>query len=198
LPNCRSKDGLQVHHRTYERLGEEVPEDLTVLCLSCHNQWHRGIIPGQPDPLGVYVALAYETLKAEKPDHVTDWLNLTKTRCARLHIPYGDRQVDQAVDRIRRTIKDPSFMVPVVPPELLPPSAPSVSHREAVEILGRVGLSQVPLPTMTAVRQLTDEEIRARLFRVDQRQAFRLVQQAILDTAQRVAALEAAVEEDQG
>ena len=27
---------LNVHHRTYERLGNELPEDLTVLCRNCH------------------------------------------------------------------------------------------------------------------------------------------------------------------
>lgn len=31
---------LHVHHRTYERLGEERPEDLTVLCDKCHEKFH--------------------------------------------------------------------------------------------------------------------------------------------------------------
>lgn len=29
---------IEVHHRTYERLGEERPEDLTALCRSCHHE----------------------------------------------------------------------------------------------------------------------------------------------------------------
>ncbi len=34
---CYAKDvQLDVHHRTYERLGEELPEDLFVLCHVCH------------------------------------------------------------------------------------------------------------------------------------------------------------------
>ncbi|MBA3950431.1 MAG: hypothetical protein H0X57_00945 [Rubrobacter sp.] len=32
---------LNVHHRTYERLGEELDEDLTVLCRDCHNTFHE-------------------------------------------------------------------------------------------------------------------------------------------------------------
>ncbi len=28
---------LEAHHRTYERLGWEIPEDLTVLCSDCHD-----------------------------------------------------------------------------------------------------------------------------------------------------------------
>ena len=29
---------LQVHHKTYERLGKELPEDLVVLCKECHKE----------------------------------------------------------------------------------------------------------------------------------------------------------------
>jgi len=32
---------LEVHHRTYERLGEELDEDLTVLCRPCHSTFHE-------------------------------------------------------------------------------------------------------------------------------------------------------------
>jgi uncharacterized protein YlaI len=37
---CNSKDDLQVHHRTYERLGNELPQDLTTLCGECHAHFH--------------------------------------------------------------------------------------------------------------------------------------------------------------
>lgn len=33
---CNSPHALDTHHRTYERLGYEDPEDLTVLCRDCH------------------------------------------------------------------------------------------------------------------------------------------------------------------
>ena len=33
--------GLNVHHRTYERLGKELPEDLIVLCRDCHALFHK-------------------------------------------------------------------------------------------------------------------------------------------------------------
>lgn len=42
---CNSDKQLNVHHRTYERVGDEAPEDLTVLCRSCH-ETHHGI--GEP------------------------------------------------------------------------------------------------------------------------------------------------------
>ena len=31
---------LHVHHRTYERLREELPDDLIVLCADCHSKFH--------------------------------------------------------------------------------------------------------------------------------------------------------------
>ena len=33
---CNSPNNLDVHHRTYERLGNEQPGDMTVLCRTCH------------------------------------------------------------------------------------------------------------------------------------------------------------------
>ncbi|MCK9328065.1 MAG: hypothetical protein M0P69_21395 [Bacteroidales bacterium] len=38
---CNSPEDLQVHHRTYERIGAELPEDLTVLCKPCHYWFHK-------------------------------------------------------------------------------------------------------------------------------------------------------------
>jgi hypothetical protein len=34
-------DDLEAHHRTYERRGEELPEDLTALCPTCHRWFHE-------------------------------------------------------------------------------------------------------------------------------------------------------------
>ena len=31
--------GLNAHHRTYERLGRERPDDITVLCRECHQMF---------------------------------------------------------------------------------------------------------------------------------------------------------------
>lgn len=38
---CNSAKSLQVHHRTYERRGHEDLQDLTVLCKSCHELYHK-------------------------------------------------------------------------------------------------------------------------------------------------------------
>ena len=41
---CNGRDSLHVHHRTYERLGQERVNDLIVLCDSCHSR-HHGVLP---------------------------------------------------------------------------------------------------------------------------------------------------------
>lgn len=37
---CNGGGILHVHHRTYERLGEEMMSDLVVLCERCHRIFH--------------------------------------------------------------------------------------------------------------------------------------------------------------
>jgi 5-methylcytosine-specific restriction endonuclease McrA len=37
---CGKDGALHVHHRTYERRGEENPDDLVVLCEDCHLAVH--------------------------------------------------------------------------------------------------------------------------------------------------------------
>jgi hypothetical protein len=42
-------DALEVHHRTYERLGCELAGDLVVLCHACHAVHHKEFgRPGRP------------------------------------------------------------------------------------------------------------------------------------------------------
>lgn len=193
LPTCGSKEALQVHHREYVRLGEEVPEDLTVLCGRCHAAWHGGFLPGRPtDSLAVYVALAHEILRQELPESISDFVAAIKARCGRLRLPYREHQVDRAVDRLLLILKNPFPDVPVIPRQLLPSTEPSFSHSEAVEILGELGIG--PIRTIGAVRQLSAAEILERQWRIDRAKAHRLVQQEILATIERTEALEATVE----
>jgi HNH endonuclease len=37
---CGATRALHVHHRTYERIGRELLEDLEVLCATCHQRRH--------------------------------------------------------------------------------------------------------------------------------------------------------------
>lgn len=42
---CGGKKWLNIHHLSYERLGNELPTDLVVLCKLCHFSFHNGNIP---------------------------------------------------------------------------------------------------------------------------------------------------------
>lgn len=54
---------LTVHHRTFERLGQEQPEDLTVLCHSCYELYDKNRrMPSPPTP-----PLADPATQADKP-----------------------------------------------------------------------------------------------------------------------------------
>lgn len=39
---CNRKGQIDVHHRTYERIGDELPIDLVALCRRCHDLFHEG------------------------------------------------------------------------------------------------------------------------------------------------------------
>lgn len=38
--HCDNDKRLHIHHETYERLGEELMDDLIVLCKDCHAEYH--------------------------------------------------------------------------------------------------------------------------------------------------------------
>jgi predicted HNH restriction endonuclease len=42
---CYAEGPIDVHHRTYDRLGHELPSDLVALCSTCHEAYHRRAAP---------------------------------------------------------------------------------------------------------------------------------------------------------
>ena len=44
---CGSASRLALHHLTYDRLGEEIPEDVVTVCGSCHGKIHRLVAKGE-------------------------------------------------------------------------------------------------------------------------------------------------------
>lgn len=46
--DCGSSRDVQLHHLTYERLGHERPEDVRLLCDTCH-QIEHGILGSKPE-----------------------------------------------------------------------------------------------------------------------------------------------------
>jgi hypothetical protein len=67
---CGSKEKIQVHHRSYERMGQETEEDLEVVCKSCHEliHWAANQYPEQYaiDTASALLRASREDLAAEK------------------------------------------------------------------------------------------------------------------------------------
>jgi 5-methylcytosine-specific restriction endonuclease McrA len=61
----RGGSGLEVHHLTYTHLGEELPEDLEVVCKECHRAAHGKVSRRHRHRIGLANAEA-DRLRAEK------------------------------------------------------------------------------------------------------------------------------------
>lgn len=46
--SCGAISELDVHHKTYDRLGREQPADVSVLCRHCHAEQHGRELPPHP------------------------------------------------------------------------------------------------------------------------------------------------------
>lgn len=62
---CNRGEPLEVHHLTYDRLGEELMDDLQVLCRICHSREH-GRVPTVADWNRVRFVYGWETVEAYK------------------------------------------------------------------------------------------------------------------------------------
>lgn len=60
---------LDAHHRTYERLGDELPEDITVLCRGCHELYETRRKSMKLLPVNNVSLPLVSTLKADKSNH---------------------------------------------------------------------------------------------------------------------------------
>lgn len=93
---CQVGRELQVHHLSYDRLGEELDTDLEVLCRGCHLGLH---VHEAKEAIGVYLKLVREALKAQTFETLEDLVEDVKCRCARARIPYHAGEVQAAVAR---------------------------------------------------------------------------------------------------
>lgn len=94
---CQVNRDAQVHHTSYERLGQEADEDLQVLCGGCHLGHH---VHEATTSRSVYMAIVSAALRAERFTHLSDLIEEVKVRCAKLKIKYSDGQVQAAIARL--------------------------------------------------------------------------------------------------
>ena len=71
---CNGDDALQVHHRSYENLGAELPGDLIVLCDDCHGLFHRmGRLHSIPPAVREGIVQAIDALGRRAPGELPAW-----------------------------------------------------------------------------------------------------------------------------
>jgi hypothetical protein len=101
---CQARQDLQVHHKTYERLGRERDDDLEVLCDSCHHGHHVEEKSQQATQYGVYVKLAMDVYREEPYDSISALAGAVKDACFRLHMHYDEHQIDRALAFVTKNL----------------------------------------------------------------------------------------------
>jgi hypothetical protein len=179
---CPAKRNLEVHHRTYERIGAELDDDLEVVCRGCHEGEHFN---QTQDGIAVYVRIVSEVLREIGDAHFSDIVEAAKCRCATLRIPYHGDRLHAAIARLvpRFPFRPAASQAALY--DVAAPSAP-LSRAEASGALGR-------LMAASAIKLMPNARPRT-LREVEHHKAARILAQAIVWQAERCDELERAVE----
>lgn len=155
---CGSKRDLQVHHKTYERLGNERDDDLEVLCANDHEAEHLEQM-AQSDS-GIYLKIAREALKADPFRDIADLSEDAKMLCAKHRVRYDGPEIHRAIGLLTSTgIKrqTPQRRVDGTEP---PPQ--TITTQEAVEFLARVFDDPAPSRLIKVIPSMTKTPIEQR------------------------------------
>lgn len=132
---CGAKRELQVHHKTYERLGREPDDDLEVLCPDCHRGHH---LQHPAENIRLYLKIAGEVVR-ENPFAVSaDMSEAFKVRCAKLHLPYDSEKIGHALSLVCGRSSLPESPLKLV---TRPADPMQISKADARELLHRLGLA---------------------------------------------------------
>lgn len=132
---CGAKRNVQVHHRTYERLGAELDGDLDVLCRECHEGHHVQEMHDAGGAQRLYLKLANDVLRASPYDSISDLCEAVKTECARLKLPYDSHQVTKALGLVCGTSFGAERTHTTDDIIIAGAAGRAVTHQEAVEFL---------------------------------------------------------------
>lgn len=130
---CGAKRHIQVHHRSYERLGCESDADLEVLCRDCHEGEHVQQMHDAGGNQRLYLKLANDVLRAHPFDSIADLADAVKTECARLKIPYAQHQIDTALGLVCGTAFGAERTHTTE--QIIEAQGRALTHQEAVEFL---------------------------------------------------------------
>ena len=187
---CDSRRELQVHHRTYERLGEELDSDLEVVCVKCHEREHAAK-ESPTEFVRLYVAVAKPLLN-QTWSSGSDFMEALKCACAAAHIPYDTEKLTRAMSwilRQRPRLIQPDPAVHVYQAAFSGTRPPSAF--ESRRILEQYGLiPDLVLPDMPKAKLLRPSQVAIL-------KAKMMIAGEILASVERCEALEAAVKESE-
>lgn len=186
---CGVKRNLQVHHRAYERVGDELDSDLEVVCRGCHLGHHAAEAQAN---ISVYIKLAREVLREHPAESLGTLLELVKRKVAPLHIAYDTRIVLVALQTIGVTGIGP---VPQKVRELLEVAPPGrdATRAEAAACVSRLRAMLAPLGVPVGLKHMPEVKP-VKAIDVDKARALQMVQRLILDSIAECEALERKVE----
>jgi hypothetical protein len=132
---CGARRNVQVHHRTYERLGCEVDGDLEVLCRDCHEGHHVQEMHDAGGEQRLYLKIANDVLRAHPFDTIADLSDAVKTECARLKIKPNHHHIEKALGLICGTSFGAERTHLVEEIVIAGAAGRAPTHQEAVEFL---------------------------------------------------------------
>jgi hypothetical protein len=147
---CEGKRDLEVHHRTYERLGREWDQDLEVLCCRCHER--ETIVQTARSQHGIYLQVAAQVWRHSPSPGVMkllsheDAIELCKRLCAQKRIPYRTEPIVRALRLVAggEWMRVPS---PEPKPAWKPDPAP-LSRSEADALIAELLEDRIGIKTM--------------------------------------------------
>jgi hypothetical protein len=191
---CHGKRDLQVHHKTYERLGAERDSDLEVLCQTCHNHHHREEAP-RGDDSGTYRLLVSQVVKATPMASYADISDDVKHLCLKSGIPIDIPRIDRAISLVCSTRLKDGQRPYVSPVEDKSTPVEAMSHAQTVEILARIR-ERLGVPVIQA-KGMAPPERQMTPFQRDRAKAYEMVIAELAETAARCDELERAVQHEQ-
>jgi len=179
---------LQVHHKSYQRLGAELDTDLEVLCQSCHEGHHHR--ESASEHIGRYVLLAADVVQqGQQFETETELIDALKFKCAQAHIPYNTARLIRAAQIVigkRRGIRAPApIQAALERGEAVAPPSRSEAEDILRQLNIKVGLRSIP-------KAKPDHP-----FVADKLKAMQMVAQEITESIARCEALEQRVRDEE-
>src|SRR5262245_14671819 len=184
-PDCRARKVLEVHHKTYNRLGDELDQDLAVLCPQHHHAVHEAC--GRRGD--VRIVVIRELMRRRGYTSIAEFTDALKHSLAQYKIPYDPHDLHDTLNRIQIDLE--AEPLPPLPPPAIVWFDEAPDQIEATEILETLTTNcPCTIRTMPDARALTSDRVRELQWHASRAKALDMVLDEIRATEVRCAALE--------